>query len=70
MGGGAGRPTRRGAGVAGGGGRRRGRALPNGDIAVADQGFTFGRPAVLEVNKSAGARTLISGRGQGSGPAL
>jgi len=44
--------------------------LPNGDIAVTDQGFTFGRPAVVEVNKSTGARTLISGRGRGTGPAL
>jgi hypothetical protein len=44
--------------------------LVNGDIAVTDQGFTFGRPAVVEVNKSTGARTLISGRGRGAGPAL
>jgi hypothetical protein len=44
--------------------------LPNGDIAVTDQGFALGRPAVVEVNKSTGARTLISGNGRGSGPAL
>jgi hypothetical protein len=40
--------------------------LPNGDIAVTDQGFTFGRPDVVEVNRSTGARSLISGNGRGA----
>jgi hypothetical protein len=44
--------------------------LPNGDIAVTDQGFTLGRPHVVEVNPGTGVRTLISGNGRGSGPAL
>jgi hypothetical protein len=44
--------------------------LPNGDIAVTDQGFTLGRPDVVEVNPGTGARSLISGNGRGSGPAL
>ena len=41
--------------------------LPNGDIVVTDESFTLGRPDVVEVNPSTGARTLISGNGRGSG---
>ena len=44
--------------------------LPNGDIVVTDESFTAGRPDVVEVNPGTGARTLISGNGRGSGPAL
>ena len=44
--------------------------LANGDIVVTDESFTTGRPDVVEVNPSTGARTLISGNGRGSGPAL
>jgi hypothetical protein len=44
--------------------------LPNGDIVITDEGSSALRPAVIEVNPGTGARTLISGRGQGSGPAL
>jgi hypothetical protein len=44
--------------------------LSNGDIVVTDDSFTIGRPDVVEVNPSTGARTLISGNGRGSGPAL
>jgi hypothetical protein len=44
--------------------------LPNGDIVITDEGSAARRPAVIEVNPGTGARTLISGRGQGSGPAL
>jgi hypothetical protein len=44
--------------------------LPNGDIVVTDDSFTIGRPDVVEVNPSTGARTLISGNCRGSGPAL
>jgi hypothetical protein len=44
--------------------------LANGDIVVTDDSFTAGRPDVVEVNPSTGARTLISGNGRGSGPAL
>ena len=44
--------------------------LANGDIVVTDESFTTGRPDVVEVNPSTGVRTLISGKGRGSGPAL
>ncbi len=44
--------------------------LSNGDIVVTDDSFTIGRPDVVEVNPSTGVRTLISGNGRGSGPAL
>jgi len=44
--------------------------LPNGDIVVTDEGFTGFVPDVVEVNPATGGRTLISGRGRGSGPAL
>lgn len=48
--------------------------LPDGDIVVTDEGdigaHTAAGPAVVEVNPGTGARTLISGRGQGKGPAL
>ena len=44
--------------------------LANGDIVVTDESFTTGRPDVVEVNPSTGVRTLISGNGRGSGPAL
>jgi len=44
--------------------------LPSGDIVITDEGSSALRPAVIEVNPGTGARTLISGRGQGSGPAL
>jgi len=44
--------------------------LPGGDIVVTDQGFATGIPQVIEVDRSTGARTLISGNGRGSGPAL
>jgi hypothetical protein len=41
--------------------------MPEGFTRV---GFTLGRPDVVEVNPGTGARTLISGNGRGSGPAL
>lgn len=44
--------------------------LADGDIVVTDEGFSGGRPDVVEVDANTGARTLISGRGRGSGPAL
>jgi len=44
--------------------------LPGGDIVVTDQGFATGIPQVIEVDRGSGARTLISGNGRGSGPAL
>jgi len=44
--------------------------LSNGDIAVTDDSFTIGRPDVVEVNPSTGARTLVSGNSRDSGPAL
>jgi len=44
--------------------------LPGGDIVVTDQGFATGIPQVVEVDRGTGARTLISGNGRGSGPAL
>ncbi len=43
--------------------------VPGGDIVITDEGGGS-RPAVVEVNPNTGARTLISGRGRGSGPAL
>src|SRR5690349_4296154 len=43
---------------------------PGGDIVVTDQGFATGIPQVIEVDRGTGARTLISGNGRGSGPAL
>ena len=43
--------------------------LANGDIVVTDYSFTIGRPDVVEVNPSTGARTLISGNGRRSGSA-
>ena len=44
--------------------------LPDGNIVVTDEGFTGFVPDVVEVNPATGARTLIPGRGRGSGPAL
>jgi len=44
--------------------------LPDGNIVVSDEGFTGFVPKVVEVNPNTGARTLISGGGRGSGPAL
>ena len=44
--------------------------LPNKDIVITDEGFTGFVPDVVEVNPATGARTLISGGGRGSGPAL
>ena len=44
--------------------------LPDGNIVVTDEGFTGLVPDVVEVNPNTGARTLISGGGRGSGPAL
>ena len=44
--------------------------LPDGNIVVTDEGFIGFVPNVIEVNPSTGARTLISGGGRGSGPAL
>jgi hypothetical protein len=44
--------------------------LPNGDIAVTDEGTATGVPLVAEVSQATGARTLISGSGRGTGPAL
>ena len=44
--------------------------LPNGDIVLTDQGFTTGIPQVVDVNPGTGARTVISGAGLGTGPAL
>jgi len=44
--------------------------LPGGNIVIADEGLSGRRPDVVEVDKDTGARTLISGNGRGSGPAL
>jgi sugar lactone lactonase YvrE len=44
--------------------------LPGGDIVVTDQGFTSGVPQVVEVDPGTGTRTLLSGAGRGTGPAL
>jgi len=44
--------------------------LPDKDIVITDEGFTGGVPDVVEVNRDTGTRTLISGGGQGKGPAL
>jgi hypothetical protein len=44
--------------------------LPGGDIVLTDQGFATGIPQVVEVDPGTGARTLISGNGRGTGPAL
>jgi hypothetical protein len=44
--------------------------LPSGDIVLTDQGFATGIPQVVEVDPGTGARTLISGNGRGTGPAL
>jgi hypothetical protein len=44
--------------------------LPDGNIVVTDEGITGFVPDVAEVNPATGARTLISGGGRGSGPAL
>lgn len=50
--------------------------LPNGDIVLTDSGQFTGAPKVVQVNKSTGARTLVSGLAtysspaRGSGPAL
>jgi len=43
--------------------------MSNGDVVVADEGLAAG-PTIMEVNRDTGARTLISGNGRGSGPAL
>jgi hypothetical protein len=44
--------------------------LPDGNIVITDEGFTGFVPDVVEVDKTTGARTLISGNGRGSGPVL
>src|SRR5262249_40852299 len=44
--------------------------MSNGDIVVTNEAFTGTVPDVVEVNQVTGARTLISGNGRGSGPAL
>jgi hypothetical protein len=44
--------------------------LPNGDIVITDEGSAGSVPDVVEVDPATGARTLISGRGRGSGPAV
>jgi hypothetical protein len=44
--------------------------LPGGDIVVTDQGFTSGVPQVVQVDPGTGTRTLVSGAGRGTGPAL
>lgn len=44
--------------------------LPGGDIVLTDQGFATGIPQVVEVDPGTGVRTLISGNGRGTGPAL
>lgn len=42
----------------------------NGNVVTADEGITTGVSQVVRVDKNTGVRTLISGAGLGSGPAL
>ena len=42
----------------------------NGNVVTADEGITTGVAQVVRVDKNTGVRTLISGAGLGSGPAL
>jgi hypothetical protein len=44
--------------------------MANRDIVVSDEGITTGVPLVAGVNPVTGARTLLSGSGRGTGPAL
>ena len=42
----------------------------NGNILTADQGLITGIPQIVRVDRNTGVRTLLSGPGVGSGPAL